>query len=237
MKRIRLSLSPVNVSGATQIIKNVPINFSATLDPYAIDNNGRRINTFNIKNGGGLFRLTSARLNTGFRLDSEMFKKGGKKSEDDSKDRDPDYSANPFELKGARDGEFQFDRDEQETDDDVNNPLYANEIPWDMRITYVATYNNSNRQKEITNHSIMFNGNVKLTPKWEVGVTSGYDIKNKGFADTRFAFKRDLDSFRLSFDWTPFGRFERWYFFIGIKANILSDLKWENRSQPFRSVR
>ncbi|TMU56173.1 putative LPS assembly protein LptD [Flagellimonas algicola] len=232
-----LKLSPVNVSGATQIIKNVPINFSATLDPYAIDNNGRRINTFNIKNGGGLFRLTSARLNTGFRLDSEMFKKGGKKDKEDSKDRDPDYSANPFELKGARDGEFQFDREERETDDEVNNPLYANEIPWDMRITYVATYNNSNRQNEITNHSIMFNGNVKLTPKWEVGVTSGYDIKNKGFADTRFAFKRDLDSFRLSFDWTPFGRFERWYFFIGIKANILSDLKWENRSQPFRSVR
>ena len=56
-------------------------------------------------------------------------------------------------------------------------------------------------------------------------------LKNKGFADTRFAFKRDLGSFRLSFDWTPFGRYERWYFFIGIKSSLLSDIKWENRSQ------
>ncbi len=225
-----LKLSPINMSGSTEIIKNVPINFSATLDPYAIDNNGRRINTFNINNGGGLFRLTSARFNTGFSLRSDMFKKGGGKDKEDSKTRDPGYGDNPFELKGARDGE-PFFKDDNRDSDDVDNPLYANEIPWDMRITYVATYNNNNRQNEITNHSIMFSGNVKLTPKWEVGFNSGYDIKNKGFADTRFAFKRDLDSFRLSFDWTPFGRFERWYFFIGIKASILSDLKWENRSQ------
>ncbi len=232
-----LKLSPVIMNGATQIIRNVPINFSATFDPYAIDNNGRRINTLNVKNGGGLFRLTSARLNTGFKLDSEMFRKGGDKSKDDRKSSEPDYSANPFELKGARDGRSNFEERGPDSDSEENNPLYTNQIPWDMRFTYVATYNNSNRQREITNHSLMFNGNVKLSPKWEVGVTSGYDLKNKGFADTRFAFKRDLNSFRLSFDWTPFGRFERWYFFIGIKASILSDLKWENRSQPFRSVR
>ncbi|SHH09813.1 putative LPS assembly protein LptD [Flagellimonas flava] len=231
-----LKLSPINMTGATEIIKNVPINFSATFDPYAIDNNGRRINTFNINNGGGLFRLTSARLNTGFSLKSDMFKKGGGKSDQDDQDQDPGYGNNPFELQGARDGQPFFQEDDSDTDD-VDNPLYKNEMPWDARITYVATYNNSNRQSEITNHSLMFSGNIKLSPKWEVGFNSGYDIKNKGFADTRFAFKRDLNSFRLSFDWTPFGRFERWYFFIGIKASILKDLKWENRSQPFVSRR
>ncbi len=227
-----LKLSPVNLSGGTEIIKNVPINFSATLDPYAIDNNGRRINTFNVSNGGGLLRLTSARINTGFSLKSDMFKKGGNKSNEDAETEDPDYGANPFELEGARDGEPFFKRENPDSDE-VDNPLFGNKIPWDMRFTYVATYNNSNRQKEITNHSLMFSGNVQLSPKWEVGFNSGYDLKNKGFADTRLNFKRDLNSFRLSFDWTPFGRFERWYFFIGIKSSILSDLKWENRSQPF----
>ena len=230
-----LKLSPINMSGATEVIKNVPINFSATFDPYAIDNNGRRINTFNINNGGGLVRLTSARLNTGFSLNSEMFQKGGTKKKEDTGDRTPDYGANPFELDGARDGEPFFKNDEEDGDED--NPLYNNKLPWDMRFTYVATYSNRNREKEITNHSLMFSGNVKLTPKWEVGFNSGYDLKNKGFADTRLNFKRDLNSFRLSFDWTPFGRFERWYFFIGIKSSILSDLKWENRSQPFSGRR
>lgn len=230
-----LKLSPINLSGATEIIKNVPINFAASFDPYAIDNNGRRINTFNINNGGGLVRLTSARLNTGFSLNSDMFKKGGQKKDQDSESNNPNYGDNPFELRGARDDESFFDRGRgKKEDEEIENELYANKTPWDMRLTYVASYNNNNRQREITNHSLMFSGNIQLTPKWEVGFNSGYDLKNKGFTDTRFNFKRDLDSFRLSFDWTPFGRFERWYFFIGIKSSLLSDLKWENRSQPFR---
>ena len=77
----------------------------------------------------------------------------------------------------------------------------------------------------------MFRGNVNLTPRWLVGVSSGYDFVNKGFTLTQLNFERDLDSFHIKFDWVPFGANERWYFFIGIKANILKDLKWENRSQ------
>ncbi len=228
-----LKLSPISLSGATEIIKNVPINFAASFDPYAIDNNGRRINTLNIKNGGGLARLTSARFNTGFSLNSEMFQKGGAKKKDGKeKEQSPDYGANPFEIEGAQTGDRHFNRNEDSANDE-EIPLYNNNLPWDARFTYVATYNNNNRQKELTNHSLMFSGNIQLSPKWEVGFNSGYDLKNKGFADTRFAFKRDLGSFKLSFDWTPFGRFERWYFFVGIKSSILSDLKWENRSQPF----
>ncbi|HLT52177.1 MAG TPA: putative LPS assembly protein LptD, partial [Arenibacter sp.] len=54
-----LKLSPLNITGGTNILNNkMAINFGASLDPYAIDNNGTRINTFNIDNGGSLFRLT-----------------------------------------------------------------------------------------------------------------------------------------------------------------------------------
>ena len=230
-----LKLSPINMSGATEIIKGVPINFAATFDPYAIDNNGRRINELNIKKGGGLARLTSARFNTGFSLKSDMFQKGGaKKDQGEEEEEVPDYGANPFELDGVNaDPHFGRGLDRGEEEDDPKNAMYRNKMPWDARFTYVATYNNNNRQGEITNHSLMFTGNIQLSPKWEVGFNSGYDLKNKGFADTRFNFKRDLGSFRLSFDWTPFGRYERWYFFIGIKSSILQDLKWESRSQPF----
>lgn len=229
-----LKLSPINMSGATEIIKNVPINFAATFDPYAIDNNGRRINTLNINNGGGIARLTSARLNTGFSLNSEMFQKGGEKKKGSEEQQSPDYGANPFELDDPRGDQSRLDRGNRGNNDaEEDIPLYNTKLPWDARFTYVATYSNNNRQGEITNHSLMFSGNIQLSPKWEVGFNSGYDIKNKGFADTRFNFKRDLGSFNLSFDWTPFGRYERWYFFIGISSSILKDLKWEDRSQPF----
>lgn len=227
-----LQLSPISLNGATEIIKNVPINFSAILDPYAIDNNGTRINTFNVDNGGGLLRLTSASLNTAFSLNHTMFQRGSKKKQEDSEVIVPDYGANPFELEGASYRNPPLATESSENDA-KNLPLYNNKIPWDARFTYVVTYNNSNRQQEITNHSLMFSGNIQPTPKWQVGFNSGYDFKDRGFTDTRFIFERDLGSFRLSFDWTPFGQFERWFFFIGIKSALLSDIKWENRSQPF----
>ncbi len=51
-----LRLAPVSFSGGTSLFNSkLSVNFSGNLDPYAIDNNGTRINTLNIKNGGGLF--------------------------------------------------------------------------------------------------------------------------------------------------------------------------------------
>ena len=77
----------------------------------------------------------------------------------------------------------------------------------------------------------MFSGNIQLSPRWKVRVSSGYDFKNKGFNLTQLGFQRNLKSFDLRFNWVPFGRNERWDFFIGISSSILRDLKWDQRSQ------
>lgn len=50
----------------------------------------------------------------------------------------------------------------------------------------------------------MFSGNIDITPKWKVGASSGYDFKNQGFTYTQLRFERDLDSWRLNFNWVPF---------------------------------
>jgi hypothetical protein len=42
------------------------VNFGATLDPY--DNSGNRINTFNLNNGGSLFRMTSANVTLNYSI-------------------------------------------------------------------------------------------------------------------------------------------------------------------------
>ena len=79
-----LKWSPVRVTGGTQLFDNkMSINFGATLDPYALDNNNTRINTFNVNNGGSLFRLTSANLNLSYSLSS---KDGGKNNQNDAVD-------------------------------------------------------------------------------------------------------------------------------------------------------
>ncbi len=84
-----LKLSPLSVNGGTNILNNkMSINFSAGLDPYAIDNNGRRINTFNVNNGGSLLRLTRANVNVGYSLSNETFMKDKKEDEDEVNEYD-----------------------------------------------------------------------------------------------------------------------------------------------------
>ncbi len=229
-----LKLAPITMNGGTQILnKKMSINFTGSFDPYAIDNNGRRINTFNVKNGGSLLRLTRASFNLRYSLNNDTFrrKKDGEE-EDDAKEASDQYRATSG---GRTDDMFGFGFDnaasKRKGEGDIENPLYANSIPWDLNVQFAAGYNNSNRQNEFTTASLMFSGNVQLSPRWDVRVSSGYDFKNKGFAQTLFGFQRNLKSFDLRFNWVPFGRNERWDFFIGISSSILSDLKWEQNSQ------
>ena len=47
-----LNWSPVRLSGGTQLFDNkMSVNFGATLDPYALDDNNNKINEFNINTG------------------------------------------------------------------------------------------------------------------------------------------------------------------------------------------
>lgn len=164
--------------------------------------------------------------------------KKGDEDEDEEND-EYDYVAQSGgrddDLFGRADDFNEVNRDDIDNDsEDAENPIYATKIPWNFRLAYSASYSNSARQNEFSSHSLMFSGDISLSPGWKVGGSSGYDFKNKGFTLTQLRFERDLKSFTMRFNWSPFGRYERWYFFIGIKSSILSDLKWENRSQPTR---
>lgn len=228
-----LKLAPISMNGATSLFDNkMSINFAGTLDPYTIDNNGTRINTLNVKNGGSLVRFTTGRVDVSYSLTSAIFGKN-KEEVDEAKAVSDEYRA---ASGGSTDDLFGFGRDNRasnnrKAEEDIENPLYGNKLPWDLSMRFGMSYNNTNRQDEINRANLMFSGNVELSPRWGVRVSSGYDFINNGFAQTQLGFTRNLKSFDLRFDWVPFGSNENWFFFIGISSSLLSDLKWENRSQ------
>ena len=127
-------------------------------------------------------------------------------------------------MKGEEDG--------KDKEKDEKPRLYNAAMPWDLTLAYSLSYANSNRNPMISNNSLMVSGNIDLTPKFRVGMSSGYDFKDKGITYTQFRFERDLNSFRMSFSFSPFGDRNSWHFFIGIKASMLSDLKWEKNKSP-----
>jgi hypothetical protein len=214
------------------------VNLSANLDIYALDNNNRRIDKLNMDNGGSLFRLTSANMSFGYSFSSKDFEKGEKESTDKLENETFRNGGRPDDLFGkSTDLDGNFNEEEDVFDKEkADNQWYNYKIPWNLRLAYTMNYNNSARQSEITSHSIMFSGDIELSPKWVVGTSSGFDIKAKGFTYTQLRFQRDLDSWRLSFNWVPFSARASWYFFIGIKSSILSDIKYDKRLEPDRQL-
>ena len=228
-----LQWSPVQFSGSIPIIPRLDFNFSGSLDPYALDNNNRKIDVFNIDNGGSLFRLTNANVSINYAFSSKDFKKKTK-SLDRIENETFRNGGRPDDLFGEAadlyDGQI-YEQDMEE-EEDIHVDWYNYTIPWDMRLAYTITYGNNLRQNEISSQSLMVSTNLQLAPRWTVGVSSGYDFKNNGVTMTQFRFQRDLESWQMSFNWTPIGSINTsWYFFIGIKSSILSDIKYDKRRE------
>lgn len=231
-----LRWAPMRVSGGTQLFKQkMNVNFAATLDPYAINNSGQRINTWNIDNGGSLFRMTSANMTINYAFSSTELE--GKENKNTAGERnggrEDDLFGTNADLGDTR--KSQFGEDDEK--DSIPSEFFKYKLPWDMNLAYSITYSNNRREKKITGNSLMVSMNTDLTPKWKIGVSTGYDFVQKGVTYTQLRFERDLLSWRMDFNWVPFGTNANWGFFIGIKSGVLSDIKWDKRSLPDRTLR
>ena len=228
------NLSPIRVTGGIDLAKGLSLNTGATFDPYALDENNTRINVYNIKNGGGLLRLTSANLSTQYTLNNDTFKRGQSDEQINESVSGGGRADDLFGVSQDFSNSNQFEEDEEQ--EDINLERYIYKLPWSINLAYSLTYNNSRGQNDFSTNSLMISSNFSLTPKWKVGASSGYDFKQKGFTYTQLRFDRDLDSWRLNFSWVPFSQRASWNFFIGIKSGLLSDLKYEKRSEPDRAL-
>ena len=228
-------LSPVRVTGSIDLAKGLTLNTGATFDPYALDENNTRINIFNVKNGGGLLRLTSANLSTQYTLNNNTFKRGQSEEQINESVSGGGRADDLFGVSQDFSNSNQYE-DEEEEQEEIDLDKYIYKLPWSINLAYSLTYNNSRGQNDFSTNSLMISSNLSLTPKWKVGVSSGYDFKQKGFTYTQLRFDRDLDSWRLNFSWVPFSERASWNFFIGIKSGLLSDLKYEKRSEPDRAL-
>ena len=230
-----LAWTPVRVSGGTQFFDNkMNLNFGATLDPYAVDNSGQRINKFNIDNGGSLFRMSSANMTINYSLASSPNKKTNRSNNSETirnGGREDDLFGKPITGNIQR---SMFDDEDTDDKKESESDFFNYTLPWDMTFAYALTYGNNNRENKIIGNSIMISINADLTPKWKTGISTGYDFVQKGVTFTQLRFERDLLSWRMDFNWTPFGNNANWGFFIGIKSGVLSDIKWDKRSTIIR---
>lgn len=198
-----------SINGQSSFFNNkLTVNTSLSLDPYKIEfipgqDQGIRTEKF------GAFGVQGFNVQVSYPLSSEIF---GEKT---------DY-AKKYASKGeVRNENYYFDDDNYSRFDQS----------WTLNVNANYAYSRGTSRIGSKIASVGLDGSIKLTPYWNVTGSTHYDLVTKELAYTRIGFSRDQRSFTINFNWVPFGQYKVYDFFIGIKANILSDaLKYKDRS-------
>ncbi len=216
--------STVSISGGTQFLKQkMNVNFNGVVDPYFYQNGDFHRNAFSLASAN----LT---MNYAFAVGGEKEKKNTQGAKNGG--REDDLFGSNTDLNDSRNQNKDKDKDA-----DNFSGFYNSKLPLDMNMAFSLTYSNTTFHNNISSCSLMLSANTKLTPKWKIGASSGYDFVNKGVTFTQIRMNRDLMSWNMNFNWTPFGKNAYWGFFIGIKSSVLSDIKWDKRTQPDRTLK
>ncbi|MEM9023928.1 MAG: putative LPS assembly protein LptD, partial [Bacteroidota bacterium] len=204
-----LNWSALNITARTQLLKVLNLQASATVDPYALNADARRINVSEWKVNRRLGRVTNARAALGIRLQSK------RKVRDTENDK----------TKEEREQQQQFVQD---------NPrdLVDFSIPWSLNLNYNIVYSKPGFTSTLTN-TVSFRGDFSLTENWKLGFNSGYDFELKDFTYTSFNVYRDLHCWEFRFNIIPFGTRQSYTFDLNVKASVLQDLKVSRKRNWF----
>lgn len=219
-----LKMSTVGVTMSTSIFGKLGINANATFDPYAVDERGRKINNFCIVESHFRqpLRLTNASASMSYTISGKGALNGndGSKEGGSSGARTADYYKriyyHPLTGEYIPGGWVYY-----------TNP----NVPWSMSFnysfSYAKRYQYTNEQLVVKNEftqTLGFNGNVKLTPKMNLTLSSGLDLMAMKITPTQLTATYDLHCFNINVSWVPTGKWQSWSFRIAANAAALSDL-------------
>lgn len=221
--------SSIGFNGGTAFFEEkMTVNFGGTIEPYEYVN---ATSNYTRKP----FRVSNANLSMNYSLASSSFGANKEKKNVQGQrngGREDDLFGANVDFSDRRDSQF------KESDEEVKQTeFYKSDIPWEVKMAFTINYTDSDFGRKISSSSIMIVADSQVTPKWKMGVSTGYDFVDKGVTFTQIRMSRDLLSWRMDFSWSPFGQFANWGFFIGIKSGVLSDIKWDKRSVPDRVLR
>jgi len=209
-----LKWAPIRMSGNTAFFKRkVSFRFGGTFDPYSYqtDANGRThvINKSYLSTHKKPFRVTSLDFSVGMNFKS---KQGSKDDESNEMDLANDPTARLIDPTGM---------------DQVNYGAYVDfDIPWTLGLDYNFRYTKPYDEYKII-QSFRVRGDFSLTPKWKIGLNSGYDFERKEVTTTNISIHRDLHCWEMQVSVVPFGKYRSYSFQINIKSAILRDLMYE----------
>ena len=230
-----LKMNNVGVSMNTNVFGKVGISANANFDPYAIlvnekNPSGRKINRFAIQEGQGLLRLTNASMSLSYNLsgDGKMNGNDGTNGAGSGSGATAAYQRiyyHPVTGEYIPGGWLYY-----------MNP----NVPWSLNMSYSLnyrrTYQFSNGQqinKNTITQTVNVNGQVKLTPRMSLSMSSGFDLMAMKMTTSQLTATYDLHCFNINVSWIPNGQWESWSFRIQANAAALADLLRFKKSSSF----
>ncbi|MBQ7772171.1 MAG: LPS-assembly protein LptD [Bacteroidales bacterium] len=232
-----LKMNNVGVTMSTSIFEKLGINANANFDPYAIlvDKNnpsGRKINRFAIQEGQGLMRLTNASVSMSYSLSGEG-KINGNDGSGGSQGGGTQGAASYYQriYYHPMTGEYI-----------PGGWLYYTNpnVPWSVNFNYSFSYRKSYQYSNgnvIPKHdftqTLGLSGNVKLTPRLALNMTTNFDLMALKMSTTQLSATYDLHCFNIAVSWIPNGQWESWSFRIAANAAALADLLQFKKSSSY----
>jgi len=225
-------MNNIGVTMSTSVFGKLGINANANFDPYAIlvdENNksGKRINKFAISEGQGLARMNNASVSLSYSLSGEGTMAGNDGTGQSGKPADH-YTRiyyHPVTGEYIPGGWLYY-----------MNP----NVPWSVNLNYSYNFRRGYQWangKETPNNShtqtLGVTGNVKLTPRLSMNLTTGFDLMALKMTTTQFSAQYDLHCFNIRVSWVPNGQWESWTFQISANAAALADLLKYKKSSSY----
>lgn len=236
-----MNLSNISLNLSTTVFGKMGLTAGATLDPYAVNRYGTRINRFNISQEGGfkLFRLVGANASVSYSFSGEGKSRLGSNYKSDEKNNVP---PDPGNKRGGGNGQ------PQQSQATFYQRMYYHpvtgefipggwvyymdpNVPWSVSLSYSYNYNRSyqyaNEQLQVKHthmQTLGVSGQLKLSEKLNFNITTGLDLMKMKLTSTQLSATFDLHCFAISVSWIPQGKWESWSFRINAKASALADL-------------
>ena len=230
-----LRMQNIGVSASTRLFNKISISGNLNFDPYAINEQGKKINKLNIVATGVPARLTNASLSASYAING----KGATDGNDGTKAGGGSG--------GGSGATASYERIYYHPITGEYIPggyvYYMNSnAPWSVNFSYSFNYSKSYSYQSTTKElienkrftqTLNVSGNIKLTPRLSIQATSGFDIMAAKFTTTQISATYDLHCFNIALSWVPMGQWKSYSFRIAANASALADLLRFKKSDSY----
>jgi len=218
-------LQPISIILSTNLFEKVSVTGSTNIDPYQVNEFGRRIDKYMWEGGKfKLGRITNGSLAINTRFESK------KKKEDNPAENQLAEERRNFITPEEEMRQMEYIRNNPSEFADFN-------IPWSADISYSLNFSQIPKPDLSgftlsTFQSINMRGDFNFSPKWKMGGNMFYDVTTNKLANVTMFVTREMHCWQLSINITPVGLYPSFNISIFPKSGILRDLKI-NRTRFF----